>query len=180
VSGQFTQADPIGIAGGMNAFGFAGGDPVNYSDPFGLCPQEDQLCHWVRAGLILAGSDIGGVLGGGAGMLTGPGALVASPAGAYIGMAGGAAVGGAVGELIDRMYFSAGEPRSGKSAEEYDNHVSNKQTAESRLRDMEEKLSNTKGPKAQRPIRDMIEKLKAEVRGHEKEIRQKWPNGRPE
>jgi uncharacterized protein RhaS with RHS repeats len=35
-SGQFTQADPIGIAGGMNAFGFAGGDPVNFSDPFGL------------------------------------------------------------------------------------------------------------------------------------------------
>jgi hypothetical protein len=134
----------------------------------------------VRAGLIVAGSDIGGVLGGGAGMLTGPGALVASPAGAYIGMAGGAAVGGAVGELIDRMYFSAGEHRSGKSAEEYDNHVSNKQTAESRLRDMEEKLSNTKGPKAQRPISDMIEKLKAEVRGHEKEIRQKWPNERPE
>ena len=25
-SGQFTQADPIGIAGGMNVFGFAGGD----------------------------------------------------------------------------------------------------------------------------------------------------------
>jgi RHS repeat-associated protein len=37
-SGQFTQADPVGIAGGMNAFGFAAGDPVNYSDAFGLCP----------------------------------------------------------------------------------------------------------------------------------------------
>jgi RHS repeat-associated protein len=36
VSGQFTQSDPIGIAGGMNAFGFASGDPVNFSDPFGL------------------------------------------------------------------------------------------------------------------------------------------------
>jgi RHS repeat-associated protein len=43
-SGQFTQADPIGIAGGINAFGFAQGDPVNYSDPFGLCPPiEDCL-----------------------------------------------------------------------------------------------------------------------------------------
>jgi len=40
-SGQFTQADPIGIAGGMNAFGFANGDPVNFSDPFGLCPPDD-------------------------------------------------------------------------------------------------------------------------------------------
>ena len=36
-SGQFTQQDPIGIAGGANVYGFAGGDPVNYADPFGLC-----------------------------------------------------------------------------------------------------------------------------------------------
>jgi RHS repeat-associated protein len=33
----FTQEDPIGLAGGLNAYGFAGGDPVNYDDPFGLC-----------------------------------------------------------------------------------------------------------------------------------------------
>jgi RHS repeat-associated protein len=39
-SGQFTQADPIGIAGGMNAFGFASGDPINFKDPFGLCPKQ--------------------------------------------------------------------------------------------------------------------------------------------
>ncbi len=37
-AGQFTQQDPIGLAGGMNLYGFAGGDPVNSSDPFGLCP----------------------------------------------------------------------------------------------------------------------------------------------
>jgi uncharacterized protein RhaS with RHS repeats len=27
-SGRFTQEDPIGLAGGMNLYGFAGGDPV--------------------------------------------------------------------------------------------------------------------------------------------------------
>jgi RHS repeat-associated protein len=37
-SGRFTQEDPIGLAGGLNLYGFAGGDPVNFSDPFGLCP----------------------------------------------------------------------------------------------------------------------------------------------
>jgi RHS repeat-associated protein len=37
--GRFTQPDPIGIAGGLNSYGFASGDPVNYSDPFGLCPE---------------------------------------------------------------------------------------------------------------------------------------------
>jgi RHS repeat-associated protein len=36
-TGQFTQADPIGIAGGLNTYGFANGDPVSYSDPYGLC-----------------------------------------------------------------------------------------------------------------------------------------------
>lgn len=35
-TGQFTQEDPIGLAGGMNLYGYANGDPVNYSDPFGL------------------------------------------------------------------------------------------------------------------------------------------------
>jgi RHS repeat-associated protein len=35
-SGQFTQMDPIGLAGGLNVYGFAAGDPVTYSDPYGL------------------------------------------------------------------------------------------------------------------------------------------------
>jgi RHS repeat-associated protein len=34
--GQFTQEDPIGLGGGLNLYGFASGDPVNRSDPFGL------------------------------------------------------------------------------------------------------------------------------------------------
>jgi RHS repeat-associated protein len=37
-TGQFTQPDPIGLAGGMNSYGFAAGDPVSYSDPYGLAP----------------------------------------------------------------------------------------------------------------------------------------------
>jgi uncharacterized protein RhaS with RHS repeats len=36
-SGQFTQPDPIGLAGGLNSYGFAAGDPVGFWDPFGLC-----------------------------------------------------------------------------------------------------------------------------------------------
>jgi uncharacterized protein RhaS with RHS repeats len=32
----FTQEDPIGIAGGLNLYGYANGGPINFSDPFGL------------------------------------------------------------------------------------------------------------------------------------------------
>jgi RHS repeat-associated protein len=39
-TGTFTQEDPIGIAGGLNLYGYAGGDPVNFHDPFGLCPER--------------------------------------------------------------------------------------------------------------------------------------------
>jgi RHS repeat-associated protein len=35
---RFTQEDPLGLGGGLNVYGFNGGDPVNFSDPFGLCP----------------------------------------------------------------------------------------------------------------------------------------------
>lgn len=35
-SGRFTQEDPIGLAGGVNVYGFAAADPVQYRDPFGL------------------------------------------------------------------------------------------------------------------------------------------------
>ena len=40
-TGRFTQEDPIGLAGGLNLYGFANGDPVNFSDPFGLMACKD-------------------------------------------------------------------------------------------------------------------------------------------
>lgn len=84
VTGRFTQEDPIGLGGGMNLYGLANGDPVNYADPFGLCPPETRwtpecdrplaspglldpvlfLSEGVAAGLrIFAGRILGGLLG---------------------------------------------------------------------------------------------------------------------
>jgi RHS repeat-associated protein len=39
-SGRFTQEDPIGLAGGLNLYGFANADPINFSDAFGLCASD--------------------------------------------------------------------------------------------------------------------------------------------
>jgi RHS repeat-associated protein len=54
-TGRFTQPDPIGLAGGLNLYGFASGDPVNFSDPFGLCPPPS-LCL-LRLAVAAAMSD---------------------------------------------------------------------------------------------------------------------------
>lgn len=53
---QFTQQDPIGLAGGINLYALAGGDPVNFRDPFGLCPMcvgaaVNVLSGWAIASL---------------------------------------------------------------------------------------------------------------------------------
>jgi RHS repeat-associated protein len=35
--GRFVSEDPIGLAGGINPYAYAGNDPVNHTDPSGLC-----------------------------------------------------------------------------------------------------------------------------------------------
>jgi RHS repeat-associated protein len=53
-TGRFTQEDPIGLAGGLNLYGFANGDPINFSDPFGLC------VPWCLVAAAWAAYEIGG------------------------------------------------------------------------------------------------------------------------
>ena len=117
-AGRFTQEDPIGLAGGINLYGFANGDPVGYSDPYGLCPPEDLNLLDCPPGFFTAvgagtggtiGGISGGIGGGGAGAAlcapSGPGALVCGGAGAAAGAVAGASrgawLGGRIGAVLD-------------------------------------------------------------------------------
>ena len=118
-TGRFTQEDPIGLAGGLNLYGFADGDPVNFSDPFGLCPAEVSVwqavgCVLIETTMGLLGSTAGFAAGGGAGLLAaaptgGLAAPVTVPAGAVAGAAAGAVAGKLAGEMITSVLFSKGE-----------------------------------------------------------------------
>jgi uncharacterized protein RhaS with RHS repeats len=60
-TGQFTQEDPIGLAGGFAGFGYANGDPLNLWDPFGLDPcKKDNTPAECRDGVRLPSTTVRG------------------------------------------------------------------------------------------------------------------------
>lgn len=63
-TGRFLTQDPIGLAGGVNLYAYAGNNPIAFDDPFGLSPDCSKDLRAIAFAVCIATNAIGGITDG--------------------------------------------------------------------------------------------------------------------
>jgi RHS repeat-associated protein len=149
--GRFLSRDPI--QDGYNWYAYVGNDPVNGVDPEGLAIGIDDaiVIYWIVGGIIVVGSIVIKFIHD------------------------------HWDDLPTIQWPSIQWPSQASgdlSPEEYDKHKRAQQEAEARIRELEERLRNARKHKDRKDSQNDLDKERKRWDGHDKEIKQKWPNGR--
>jgi len=68
---KWLSRDPMGESGSINLYSYVGDDPIDWTDPFGLCPAGIQAAAQYAIGRLGGGGSGGSGIGGGGGGVTG-------------------------------------------------------------------------------------------------------------
>jgi RHS repeat-associated protein len=66
--GKYVESDPIGLAAGINTYGYVGGNPISYTDPLGLfitsvdaaCAIDPNFCAGILGQIVQNAATISG------------------------------------------------------------------------------------------------------------------------
>jgi len=148
--GRYLESDPIGLTGGLNSYSYVSGNPLSSSDSFGLA---DTMTTRMTA--LAARGDLNSLRN-----LYQSGALTPSQQ---------AFARRAVLNLKNNVHGA-------KSASELAKHIKNLEKYRDELTDLQNALKTTRRKKAKDSLKQKIDDLVRQNKGHEKEIWQKWPD----